>query len=64
MRGSTIGEVIIRLQGVQDDIGTVVITDGLGGLCLLKAETLVDMGTDHVVLVLQSGWAKDIGGHN
>ena len=46
--GSTIGKVVIRLQGVQDDIGTAVITGGLGGLRLVAAETLVDLGANRV----------------
>ena len=49
---------------MQDQIGTAAITGGLGGLRLVVAETLVDMGADHVVLVLRSGRAKDIRGHD
>ena len=64
MSGSTIGKVVSRLQGVQDEIGTAAITGGLGGLRLVTAETLVDMGADHVVLVLRSIRAEDIGGHD
>ena len=62
--GSTIGKVVIRVQGMQGDIGIAVITGGLGGLGLVTAETLVDMGADHVVLVSRSGRAKDYEGQN
>ena len=48
---------------MQDDIGTAIITGGLGGIGLVMAETLV-MGADHVVLVLQSRQAKDCKGQN
>ena len=60
--GSKIEKVVIRLQGIQAPIGIVIITGGLGGLgglCLVKAETIVDMGADHVVLVSRSGQVKD-----
>ena len=39
--GLTIGKVVIRLQGMQDDIGIAVIAGGLGGLGLVTAETLL-----------------------
>ena len=48
---STIGKVVVRLQGRREDIGVAVITVSLAGLGLATAETLVSMGTKHVVLV-------------
>lgn len=41
--GNTIGTVVISVQGIQD-IGVAVITGGLGGLGLVTAEALVNMG--------------------
>ena len=62
--GSTIGKVVVRLQGRREDIGVAVITGGLGGLGLVTAETLVSMDAKHVVLVSRSGRAKDYKGQN
>ena len=41
--GKTIGTVVISVQGIQD-ICVAVITGGLGGLGLVTAEALVNMG--------------------
>ena len=43
---------------MQDNIGIAVITGGLGGPGLVMAETLVDVGEDHVELVSRSTKAR------
>ncbi|KAL7542765.1 hypothetical protein ACHAXR_013097 [Thalassiosira sp. AJA248-18] len=45
----------------EPNIGVAVITGGLGGLGLVTAELLVDMGATHVVLVSRSGKVKHAG---
>jgi len=49
---------------MNDDAGVAIIIDGDGGLVMVTAETLVDMGTDHVVQASQGGRAKDYEGKN
>lgn len=44
------------------NIGISVITGGTGGIGLITAETLLDLGAEHVVLVSRSGRVKDYQG--
>lgn len=46
--GYTVGKVVIRLHEMCDDISIAIIT---GGLALVTAQTFVNMGADHMVLV-------------
>ena len=46
------------------DIGTALIIDGLGGLGLVTAELLFDIGAKHIVLVSRSEEAKNYDGQH
>jgi epothilone polyketide synthase D len=59
--GTNVGKVVIRLQS-EPNIGTAVITGGLGGLGIMTAELLHEMGANHIVLVSRSGKAKKYAG--
>ena len=61
--GTNIGKVVIRLQ-TEPNIGTALITGGLGGLGLITAELLYEMGAEHIVLVSRSGKAKNYEGQD
>ena len=56
--GKTIGKVAVRIQKGQE-VGVAIVTGGLGGLGLVAAEVLLEMGADHVVLVSRSGKVPD-----
>ena len=61
--GNSIGKVVIRLKR-EPNIGTALITGGLGGLGLVTAELLFNIGATHIVLVSRSGKAKNYDGQN
>ena len=61
--GNSIGKVVIRLK-IEPNIGIALITRGLGGLGLVTAEVLFDIGANHIVLVSRSGKAKNYDGQN
>ena len=61
--GTNIGKVVIRLKS-EPNIGTALITGGLGGLGLVTAELLFDIGAKHIVLVSRSGKAKNYDGQH
>jgi len=61
--GTNIGKVVIQIKS-EPNIGTALITGGLGGLGLVTAELLLDIGAEHIVLVSRSGRAKSYAGQN
>merc|ERR1711862_1058884 len=61
--GTTIGKVVIKLKE-EVSLGVVIITGGLGGLGLVTAEALFEMGAEHIVLVSRSGKVKNYEGQN
>merc|ERR1712161_180032 len=48
----------------EPSIGVSIITGGLGGLGLVTAETLVELGATHVVLISRSGKVKNYEGQD
>ena len=60
--GSNIGKIVIQMKRIPSSLGTAIITGGLGGLGLVTAELLSDLGAKHVVLVSRSGKAKNYSG--
>merc|ERR1711957_283389 len=57
---------IIKPSECEDEpsIGISIITGGLGGLGLVTAETLVELGATHVVLISRSGKVKNYEGQD
>ena len=55
--------MVIRLKR-EPNIGTALITGGLGGLGLVTAELLFNIGAKHIVLVSRSGKAKYYDGQH
>ena len=59
--GTNIGKVVIRIQ-IEPNIGTALITGGLGGLGLVTTELLSELDAKHIILVSRSGQAKTYAG--
>ena len=56
--GHSIGKVVVRVDSPAVIKGAAIITGGLGGLGLLTAEALVELGASRIVLVSRSGKVK------
>ena len=71
--GKNIGKVVVRVESTPSTSplwsgdGAVLVTGGLGGLGIVTAETLVEMGVKNIVLASRSGKIKHdgqgLGGH-